>query len=46
MDLEQKFPDHFFSSDYELDLVDLVALAGMTIFGGFGIQETDVFKFT
>jgi hypothetical protein len=25
-DLEQKFHDHFFSSDYELDLVDLVAL--------------------
>jgi hypothetical protein len=24
--LEQKFHDHFFSSDYELDLVDLVAL--------------------
>jgi hypothetical protein len=24
--LEQKFYDHFFSSDYELDLVDLVAL--------------------
>jgi hypothetical protein len=25
-DLEQNFHDHFFSSDYELDLVDLVAL--------------------
>jgi hypothetical protein len=25
-DLKQKFHDHFFSSDYELDLVDLVAL--------------------
>jgi hypothetical protein len=25
-ELEQKFHDHFFSSDYELDLVDLVAL--------------------
>jgi hypothetical protein len=25
-DLEQKFHDHFFSGDYELDLVDLVAL--------------------
>jgi hypothetical protein len=25
-DLEQKFQDHFFSGDYELDLVDLVAL--------------------
>jgi hypothetical protein len=25
-DLEQKFHDHFFSDDYELDLVDLVAL--------------------
>jgi hypothetical protein len=25
-DLEQKFHEHFFSSDYELDLVDLVAL--------------------
>jgi hypothetical protein len=25
-DLEQKFYDHFFSGDYELDLVDLVAL--------------------
>jgi hypothetical protein len=25
-DLEQKFHDHFFSIDYELDLVDLVAL--------------------
>jgi hypothetical protein len=25
-DLEQKFNDHFFSVDYELDLVDLVAL--------------------
>jgi hypothetical protein len=24
-DLEQKFHDHFFSGDYELDLVDLVA---------------------
>jgi hypothetical protein len=24
--LEQKFHDHFFSGDYELDLVDLVAL--------------------
>jgi hypothetical protein len=24
--LEQKFHDHFFSHDYELDLVDLVAL--------------------
>jgi hypothetical protein len=24
--LEQKFHDHFFSCDYELDLVDLVAL--------------------
>jgi hypothetical protein len=25
-DLEQKFYDHFFSGDYELDLIDLVAL--------------------
>jgi hypothetical protein len=25
-DLEQKFHDHFFSRDYELNLVDLVAL--------------------
>jgi hypothetical protein len=25
-DLEQKFHDHLFSGDYELDLVDLVAL--------------------
>jgi hypothetical protein len=25
-DLEQQFHDHFFSGDYELDLVDLVAL--------------------
>ena len=25
-DLEQKFRDHFFSGDYELDLVDLVSL--------------------
>jgi hypothetical protein len=25
-DLEQKFHDRFFSSDYELDLVDIVAL--------------------
>ena len=25
-DLEQKFHDHFFSGDYELDLVDLVSL--------------------
>jgi hypothetical protein len=25
-DLEQKIHDHFFSGDYELDLVDLVAL--------------------
>jgi hypothetical protein len=25
-DLEQKFHDHSFSGDYELDLVDLVAL--------------------
>jgi hypothetical protein len=25
-DLEQKFHDHLFSSDYELDLIDLVAL--------------------
>jgi hypothetical protein len=25
-DLEQKFHDHFFSGDYELNLVDLVAL--------------------
>jgi hypothetical protein len=25
-DLEQKFHDHFFSDDYELDLVDLLAL--------------------
>jgi hypothetical protein len=25
-DLEQKFHNHFFSGDYELDLVDLVAL--------------------
>jgi hypothetical protein len=25
-DLEQKFHDHFFSDDYELNLVDLVAL--------------------
>jgi hypothetical protein len=25
-DLEQKFHDHFFSGDYKLDLVDLVAL--------------------
>jgi hypothetical protein len=25
-DLEQKFQEHFFSGDYELDLVDLVAL--------------------
>jgi hypothetical protein len=25
-DLEQKFHDHFFSDDYELDIVDLVAL--------------------
>jgi hypothetical protein len=25
-DLEQNFHDHFFSGDYELDLVDLVAL--------------------
>jgi hypothetical protein len=25
-DLEQKFHDHFFSGDYELDFVDLVAL--------------------
>jgi hypothetical protein len=25
-DLEQKIHDHFFSGDYELDLVDLVSL--------------------
>jgi hypothetical protein len=25
-ELEQKFHDHFFSGDYELDLVELVAL--------------------
>jgi hypothetical protein len=25
-DLEQKFHDHFFSGDYELDFIDLVAL--------------------
>jgi hypothetical protein len=25
-DLEQKFHEYFFSGDYELDLVDLVAL--------------------
>jgi hypothetical protein len=25
-DLEQKFHDHFFSGDYELDLVDLVGM--------------------
>jgi hypothetical protein len=25
-ELEKKFHDHFFSGDYELDLVDLVAL--------------------
>jgi hypothetical protein len=25
-DLEQNFHDHFFSGDYELDLVDLVSL--------------------
>jgi hypothetical protein len=50
-DLEQKFHDHFFSGDYELDLVDLVALRHgrtsrlMTISGDSGIPETDAFKF-
>ena len=53
-DLEQKFHDHFFSGDYELDLVDLVALRQgkdesvneyIRSSGGSGIQETDAFKF-
>jgi hypothetical protein len=51
-DLEQKFHDHFFSGDYELDLVDLVPCDRgktnrlMNISGGFGIQETDASKYT
>jgi hypothetical protein len=51
-DLEQKFHDHFFSGDYELDLVDLVALRQgkdesiMNISGGSEIQETDASKYT
>jgi hypothetical protein len=50
-DLEQKFHDHFFSGDYELDLVDLVALQqgkDESVKIGSrdsGIQETDAFKF-
>jgi hypothetical protein len=50
-DLEQKFHEHFFSGDYELDLVDLVALRQekdesiMITSGDSGIRETDVFKF-
>jgi hypothetical protein len=49
-DLEQKFYDHFFSGDYELDLVDLVALqqgkdesVNLTS-GDSRTQETDAFK--
>jgi hypothetical protein len=54
-ELEQKFHDHFFSSDYELDLVDLVALRQgkdesvneyIRSSGGSGIQETDASKYT
>jgi hypothetical protein len=41
-DLEQKIHDHFFSSDYELDLVDLVGLQQAK---DSGIQETDAFRF-
>jgi hypothetical protein len=50
-DLEQKFHDYFFSDDYELDLVDLVALQqgkDESIKIGSrdsGIQEIDAFKF-
>jgi hypothetical protein len=50
-DLEQKFHDHFFSGDYELDLVDLVALRQgkdesiNEYIRRFRIQETDAFKF-
>jgi hypothetical protein len=51
-DLEQKFHEHFFSEDYELDLVDLAALQHgkmhrlMIIFGGSGTLGTNVFKLT
>jgi hypothetical protein len=47
-DLEQKFHDHFFSRDNELDLVDLIAYDKervnllMITSGGYGRQETDV----
>jgi hypothetical protein len=51
-ELEQKFHDHFFFGDYELDLVDLVALRQgrmnqlMNTSGGSRIQETDASKYT
>jgi hypothetical protein len=50
-DLEQKFHDHFFSGDYELDLVDLVALrqgkdeSVNEYIQRFRLQETDASKF-
>jgi hypothetical protein len=50
-DLEQKFHEHFFSGDYELYLVDLVALRQekderlVIISRDSGIRETDAFKF-
>jgi hypothetical protein len=51
-ELEQKFHDHFFSGDYELDLVDLVALRQgrtnrlMNTSGVSEIQGTDASKYT
>jgi hypothetical protein len=51
-ELEQKFHDHFFSGDYELDLVDLWPCDRgrtnrlMNTSRGFGIQETDASKYS
>jgi hypothetical protein len=51
-DLQHKFHDHFFSEDYELDLVDLIALRqgkGESIndyIRRFQTLETDAFKST
>jgi hypothetical protein len=51
-DLEQKFHEHFFPGDYELDLVDLVVLRQeimnqlMITSEDSRIREIDVFKFS
>jgi hypothetical protein len=49
-DLEHKFPKHFFSKDYALDLVGLASLwqgvneSVMIVYEGLEILETDVFR--